>query len=205
MKYLSTTLLLFAAITLYSQQPNLLKNGSFENQEERHSIIPQDWINCGFPGESPPDVFSTNMNEFRVQHEPCAGNLFLHMVARDNNTYEQLGQELLLEKGKRYRLTANVAKAELTLSTSRITNQTESYTDPIHVLFSGGVDICQPSQIIHQTALLESTDWVSIDVTFEAETQLTYFMITASFGELAPRNGNVLVDNVKLTKVVENH
>lgn len=62
------------------------------------------------------------------------------------------------------------------------------YTDPVYVRFSGGTDICQGSNIFHQTEMFTSTDWVSIDVTFEVNSQLNYFLISASYGDLAPSN-----------------
>lgn len=206
MKILHPTLLiLLCSVSFFVQGQNLLQNGSFESKEYGPSRTPENWINCGFPGESPPDIFAKGPNEFKVDHEPQDGLLFVHMVSRDNETYESLGQQLRqpLMAGKRYLLTAFVSRSPITLSKSRTTNKPVLYNAPIRVQFSGGEEICNQEEIIHKTAPITESKWEKVEVVFVPEDTMNYFVISAINAEMKLQNGNILIDNISITMLAD--
>jgi len=67
-----------------------LNNPSFEDTPSI-GITPKCWLDCGMPGETPPDI---QPNQFRVDKSPQHGNTYLGMVTRDSDTWEAVGQML---------------------------------------------------------------------------------------------------------------
>lgn len=117
--------LLFMATSIlaFSQGEAIyLTNPSFEDMP-RHSIAPSGWYDCGFPGESPPDVQPNG--EFGVTKPANHGATYLGMVVRDNDTWESVSQKLSrpLKRGQCYEFSLDLARSELYISLSRANNR----------------------------------------------------------------------------------
>ena len=87
-----TVLALFITVSLLAQDdPIELNNPSFEDFA-RASKEPRGWYDCGFPGETPPDVQPSG--GFEVFKPAYEGRTYLGMVVRDNDTWESVAQRL---------------------------------------------------------------------------------------------------------------
>ncbi|MBK8192450.1 MAG: hypothetical protein IPK76_04365 [Lewinellaceae bacterium] len=105
-----------------------LLNPSFEDVP-KDSETPSGWYDCGKSGESPPDV---QPGSFSVTKAPSHGNTYLGLVVRDNETWEGVAQRLSrpLEKDQCYEFTMDMCRAELYLSTSKVTGKDANYATP---------------------------------------------------------------------------
>ena len=191
----------FLANALFAQEPIKLNNPSFEDMP-RHSKAPGGWYDCGFPGESPPDVQpsqSESESIFSVRQIAQNGNTYLGMVVRDNDTWEMVGQRLAspLEKGQCYEFSLALCRSEYYVSQSRLTNEAVNYTTPIKLRIWGGHGDCGKSELLAETPLVINTRWLEYNFKFEPKRNHTYILLEAFFKTptLFPYNGNVLVDN----------
>lgn len=75
-----------------------LENPSFEGAPRCGTIngpMPDGWMDCGFAGESVPDVHPEEYGgSFQVDHPAQHGDTYLGMTVRDNDTWERVGQKL---------------------------------------------------------------------------------------------------------------
>ena len=69
------------ALNAQPAAPIILDNPSFEDAPA-HYRTPKGWDNCGFEGESPPDVQPSG--EFGVEKKAAHGRTCLGLVVRDN-------------------------------------------------------------------------------------------------------------------------
>ena len=82
---------LFIPISMLGQESSeiiQLINPSFEDMP-RHSKAPRAWSDCGFKGESAPDIQPSGI--FSVTKPAADGNTYLGLVVRDNDTWESVG------------------------------------------------------------------------------------------------------------------
>lgn len=125
---------------LSAQHPNdiFLQNGSFEDAPSCCKP-PSGWIDCGFKGETPPDVQpaldDSNRPFFNVTKTPHTGNTYLGMVVRENDTYERVSQRLLkpLKKDVCYTFSIFLCRSETYLSASNRNqpDKLKEFTQPI--------------------------------------------------------------------------
>jgi hypothetical protein len=90
---------LLLATHLFGQdEPIRLANPSFEGSPGAGGEavkLPDGWYDCGFPGESPPDVHpKEGGGAFQVTKEAFHGKTYLGLVVRDNDTWEMVSQRL---------------------------------------------------------------------------------------------------------------
>ena len=110
-----------------SQVPNtndiFIQNGSFEGTP-KCCEPPNGWIDCGFKGETPPDVQPAlddkNQPFFSVTKTAFHGNTYLGMVVRENDTYERVSQRLIkpMLKGTCYSFSIMLCRSSTYLSAS---------------------------------------------------------------------------------------
>ncbi|MFM9950104.1 MAG: hypothetical protein ACKV1O_19370, partial [Saprospiraceae bacterium] len=118
--FLPVLILCVAINSSFAQaQPIEFLNPSFEDFA-RASHPPIHWYNCGFPGESPPDV-QPDLT-FNVSKEAYHGETYLGMVVRDNNTCEAVSQKLAqpMQIAQCYQLEIYLARSDTYLSVSRL-------------------------------------------------------------------------------------
>lgn len=177
-------------------EPITLTNPSFEDMP-RHSKAPRGWHDCGFAGESPPDVQPSGT--FSVTHPPQEGDTYLGMVVRDNDTWEAVSQRLSrpMEGGKCYQFSIHLARSELYVSTSRVTDRTANYTTPAKFRIYGGFGHCDKQYLLAETSVIINTRWLEYNFKFEPIDNYSYIILEAFFKTptLFPYNGNILIDN----------
>lgn len=186
------------ATPIFSQKPVTIKldNPSFEDYPQA-AHTPQGWNDCGFPGESPPDV-QPNAT-FRVTKTASHGNTYLGLVVRDVQTWEAIGQRLKtpLLKGVNYTFSLDLARSELYESQSQATKKNVNYITPVIVRIWAGSGYCTKTEMLDETEAISSNNWNRHTFKFTPRATHTHFMIEAYYKipTLFPYNGNILIDN----------
>ena len=193
--------LLFSTADLCAQKEGsiFLTNPSFEDLPQ-HSKPPRGWYDCGFSGESPPDVQPSG--EFGVIKPAIDGQSYLGMVVRDNDTWEAISQRLStpLKKGQCYSFSIFLARSELYISYSRLpgnANKEANYTTPAKLRIYGGFDYCDKQFMMGETNLVVNERWIEFNFKFEPIDDYTHLIFEAFFKTptLFPYNGNILMDH----------
>jgi len=173
-----------------------LKNPSFEDYP-RAERVPSGWVDCGFPGESPPDTHPSGA--FNVTQAPANGQSYLGMAVRDNDTWEGVGQKLTspLIGGVCYAFRINLCRSNLYVSLSRHNGKQVNYVEPVKLVLWGGNSFCEKLEKLAETPLIEHADWQPYLFTFQPEKEYRYIKLEAFYKQpiLFPYNGNLLVDN----------
>ncbi len=179
-----------------------LINPSFEDMP-RHSKAPRAWSDCGFKGESAPDIQPSGI--FSVTKPAADGNTYLGLVVRDNDTWDSVGQELSrpLEKGKCYSFSIALCRSELYVSISRLSDQTANYTTPAKLRIYGGNGYCEKKELLAESPMIANTRWQDYNFKLEPTKNYSFLILEAYYKTptLIPYNGNLLVDNFSEIKV----
>jgi hypothetical protein len=173
-----------------------LANPSFEMRIARHSITPDGWVNIGPEGESEPDV---QPGSFGCQTPAQHGDTYLGMVARDNNTWEGVGQRLSsnLLKDSTYTFSLFLAQSPEYTSLSRVSGEKALYVSPL-ILVVWGVNAKHGAEeMLAQTEAVAHKNW--LEYRFELQPGKDDFdeinLVAYYAPGLEKRNGNLLVDN----------
>ncbi len=183
---------------LFGQKPVTIKldNPSFEDFPGA-AHTPQGWFDCGFAGESPPDVQPSG--SFSVNKPAFHGSTYIGMVVRDNNTWEAVGQRLKtpLLKGITYTFSLYAARSELYVSQSKLSGKDANYITPATVRLHAGTGYCAKEETLDQTEAVSIGAWQKFTFKFTPKATYSYFMIEAFYKvpTLFPYNGNILIDN----------
>ncbi|WP_421797061.1 OmpA family protein [Haliscomenobacter sp.] len=197
LRLLAALCLLFAGVVLYAQQGTIvLRNASFEDQPS-HSKTPKEWIDCGFTGESEPDIQPSG--HFGVTMRPFDGFTYLGMVVRDNETWERVSQHLnkALVQGNCYEFSIHMAKSPIYLSQSRLSEKEVNYNRSIKLRIYGGNTPCDRQQLLAESELVQDYDWKRFTFTLSPKDNFTFIVFEAFYQKpnLFPYNGNILLDN----------
>lgn len=191
---------IFSITNILAQEEGaiFLTNPSFEDLPQ-HSKPPRGWYDCGFAGESPPDVQPSG--EFGVVKPAHDGQTYLGMVVRDNDTWEAISQRLSspLQKGQCYSFSIYLAQSELYISYSRIpgnSNKEANYITPAKLRIYGGFDYCDKQYMMAETNLIINKRWIEFNFKFEPIDNYTHIIFEAFYKTptLFPYNGNILLD-----------
>ena len=171
-----------------------LQNPSFEGLA-KHSALPGNWQDCGFPGETPPDTHP--VGAYGVQKKPFHGGTYLGMVARDNNTWERVSQRLQrpLQPWQGYTMRLYTCQSRRFKSISRTTNKKVDYTAPVLLRIYGGQRPCVEHDLLATVGPVNWRDWRAQDVYMYAKEKYTYISIEAYYADGTEKtNGHVMVD-----------
>lgn len=173
-----------------------LSNPSFEDYP-RAGKPPTGWYDCGFPGETPPDVQPDAT--FSVSKPASNGDSYMGMVVRDNDTWESVSQRLTtpLRKGNCYEFSMDLARSELYISVSRVSEETANYATPAKLRIYGGFGYCDKQYLLAESKLIINHRWLQYNFRFEPPADYTYLIFEVFYQTptLFPYNGNVLLDN----------
>ena len=174
------------------------RNSSFEGSPGM-SRVPRKWVDCGFRGESPPDLHPDPRNSLNVNLPPYDGRTYLGLVTRDNNTWEAITGLLNvpLQVGQCYRFQIALATAKEFLSVSRMTSTLALYDSPVRMKIWGGNDYCEQQELLATSPNITNNDWEVY--TFLIQPRMgDYSVITLSveYPEdiVGATNGNLLLD-----------
>jgi outer membrane protein OmpA-like peptidoglycan-associated protein len=193
---LSLCVFYFNAQNIKAQQIIKLENPSFEDMPQV-AHTPKGWVDCGDPNETPPDIQPNPT--FQVYKSPKQGKSYLGMVARDNETWEAIGQRLKapLQAGRVYQFNLSLCKSTLYVSKSKRTGRDTNYDNPLIVRIWGGDLPCVRSELLQETVPVSNTDWQTYYFEFRPKANHNYILIEAVHKRptILPCNGNVLIDN----------
>lgn len=189
--------------TMKGQDTIYLTNPSFEDYP-RPGKEPTGWYDCGFPGETPPDVQPDAT--FSVSKPASHGDSYMGMVVRDNDTWESVSQRLThpLQKGKCYEFSMDLARSELYISVSRVSEETANYATPAKLRIYGGFGYCDKQFMLAETKLIINHRWLQYNFRFEPPANYTYLIFEVFYQTptLFPYNGNVLLDNASPVRLI---
>ncbi len=198
-------LLLFLCFHLNAQVTIHLINPSFEDFPYPGSVNddgPMGWINCGPQTESAPDVQPSNDPNFLVfgvTTPPFDGNTYIGMVARKTDTWERVGQKLLLPlvQGKSYQFKVHLAKSSSYISPSIQYDKTDNFDKPLSLRIWGSQSPCERSELLATSPLIDHSDWEEYRFVLTPENNWDYILLEVFYKTptLIPYNGNLLVDN----------
>lgn len=188
---------LMSCLTAFGQADIIyLDNPSFESNPGP-SNPPWGWLDCGFPGESPPDVQPDKT--FSVSKKAFHGNTYLGMVVRANETWEAVSQRLSspLRKNKCYAFSIFLARSPIYLSPLKGSPDTLNFNTPIKLRIYGGFGYCDKQYLLGESEIISHFDWQQHKFKFEPIGDYPYIILEAFYETptLFPYNGNVLVDN----------
>lgn len=193
--------LLFYTPAWPQDPPIFLTNPSFEDVPQQ-GRQPRGWEDCGFPGETPPDVQPSGQSSFaffEVVKPAYKDSTYLGMVVRDNDTWEMVSQRLSsqLKGGNCYEFSLYLCRSELYVSQSRVNFQEANYTTPAKLRIWGGSSYCNKKELLAETSAIINTRWLKYDFKFKPKETHSYIVLEAFYNTpvLFPYNGNVLVDN----------
>lgn len=183
--------------TLMGQGTITLSNPSFEDLP-RHSRPPVAWTDCGFMGETPPDI-QPNAT-FKVTRQAKDGDTYLGMVVRENDTWEAVGQRLSepMKTGNCYEFSIYLAKSEMYVSLTREDlDKKVNYITPAKLRIYGGYEYCDKDFLLGETEEIANTTWIRYDFKFEPLGDYSHIILEAFYKTptLFPYNGNILIDH----------
>ena len=187
----------FGILSSSAQSPIVLNNPSFEDIP-RPGKPPKGWTDCGFRGETPPDVQPNPV--FSVEKPAFERATYMSMVVRDNNTWERAGQQLSspLLAGQCYLLRANLAISEIFISVSRVTEEVANYNTPVVFRIWGGKVDCGQGMLLVETDVIDHFDWREYTFLLQPKVDLNFLTLEVYYSEKnsPPYNGNLLIDNL---------
>jgi len=197
------TLLFFAFNLLAQEEPIRLLNPSFEGLPQAGVLggrMLDGWYDCGFPGESMPDVHPVpGEGAFHVTKEPALGKSYLGLVVRENETYERVAQRIStpLQAGKCYDFSISLARSEVYMSLSRVSNLEVNYAQAVKLRIWGGSSYCDRSELLAESSLVINTRWLTYNFRFQPKKTVNYITFEAFYKTPTPfpYNGNLLIDN----------
>jgi outer membrane protein OmpA-like peptidoglycan-associated protein len=214
MKYSSSfpvVALLLLNLSLFAQSETIqLVNPSFEGIPADGTVggaLPSGWRDCGFPGETAPDVHpQIGGGAFQVDKEPFDGKTYIGMVVRENDTWEMISQRLSapLKKGQCYEFSMYLCRSELYVSPSRVSAEKVNYTTPVKLRIWGGAGYCDRSELLAESPLIVNTRWLPYDFRFEPKQNYTYLVFEVFYKTPTPfpYNGNILLDQASAIRQI---
>lgn len=197
-------MLAFSPYLAGQDEPIVLNNPSFEGTAVEGNLngnqLPVGWYDCGFPGETSPDVHpKEGGGAFQVTVPAFHGNTYIGLVVRDNETWEMVSQRLSspIQAGKCYEFSLSLSRSPMYVSPSKTTSQSVNYATPAKLRIWGGTGYCNREELLDESSLIVNTRWLSYDFRFEPKKNYTYIVLEAFYKTPTPfpYNGNILMDN----------
>lgn len=200
---------------IYGDETNPgLRNPSFEDIP-RHSMTPDGWIDCGFPNESQPDVQPSGAWE--VYRPAVHGYTYLGMVTRENDTWESVGQKLShpLLGGRCYQFSIYLCSSseywsavipdslkDVELEEGEL--PLKNFDQAIKLRIWGGDGYCNKQELLAESSTISNHEWRRFQWKVEPNRDITHIVLEAFYKTptLFPYNGNILVDNASIFKMV---
>lgn len=204
LKILLSAFVLFFSLESMGQEPILLENPSFEGKPSAGDVTKpmsiRGWYDCGFPGETPPDVHPEPLGgPFGVTQKPKDGQSYVGLVIRSNETYERIGQRLSqpLEGDKCYEFSIAISRSLIYKSIDRNTLDEVNYIGPIKLRIWAGNGHCERKEMLAESSLILHNTWKTYNFRFEPSKNFTYIMFEAFYQTPTPfpNNANILLDN----------
>jgi hypothetical protein len=178
---------MFCLLAAFGVQSNIcaqviLNNASFEG-EAKPDRVPVGWTICR--NGTTPDILP---GPWGVWLQPADGYTYLGLTARNDGTWEVVGQQLdsPLKANECYTFSLDLARA-VTYAGHNL---------PLRLRIWGGTNACMKSQLLSETGLVRHIDWRRYDFTFFTKQNFTFILLEAYYGKglVGKYNGNILLD-----------
>lgn len=184
-------------------EPIVLTNPSFEGAPRGGTIngsMPEGWADCGFAGESVPDIHpEENGGSFQVDKPAFEGKTYIGLVVRENDTWERVTQRLTqpLQAGKCYEFSISLCRSLIYMSAGRLDGEMKNYTTPAKLRIWGGAGRCDRAELLAESSLIINSRWLEYNFRFEPQQEHRYIVFEAFYKTPTPfpYNGNILMDN----------
>ncbi len=200
-------LLLCCTGILQAQESIHFKNPSFEDHPHINRT-PKEWVDCGFPGESPPDTYPSG--DYDVTKNAYDGRTYLGLVTRDNDTWEAVSQQLSspLERGQCYRFSIFLARSPVLNSVSRKSPERHDakYITPVVFRIWGGRSPCDKQELLAVTEPIKSVDWEEYFFNLSpTNDDVTHLLFEVYYSDQygASYNGNLLLDKASMMEPID--
>ena len=174
-----------------------LENPSFEDAP-RAGMTPSGWMDCGFPGETAPDV--QPFGGFGVTQLAYDKNTYLGLVTRDNKTWESVVQKLSkpLRKGQCYKFSIYLANSDRYVSaTKRDPSLLTNFEKGVVLRIFAGNSPKDKTELLVSSDIVEHTEWRQYKFEFTPKNaDYSYFFLEAYYKTptMFHYNGNILID-----------
>lgn len=182
---------LFAVISLFFYVSNagisqeLLRFPSFEMD-----TLSKYWKGCNFNTSPDHQPYQMGVNTIAKN-----GNKYISLVARDNNTFEDIGQRLIepIIVGQSYSLQLDLAYSEDYIS---------SFKNPIKLKVWLGRDSCEKGELIWKSPAITHEEWETYQFLFSPGSgdKMQFIYLEAAYISTNRYDGNILIDNLSLLK-----
>jgi FAD:protein FMN transferase len=205
-RFVTAFLCCFSQFLLAQNGVIKLENPSFEGVPNvggaiKGNGLPEGWFNCGFQGESPPDVYPVpDGGPFKISvKNPSDGKTFIGLVTRDMDTWESFGQQLIspLLAGVVYRFSIDLCRSASYASPSRRSIEIVHYTTPVTLRIWGGNAQYNKKEILATSPVVGNVDWERFEFELKPTTDHDFIVLEAFYKTPAafPYNGNLMLDN----------
>lgn len=191
--------IVFALTTNLKAQSEIifLENPSFEDAP-RAGMAPSGWTDCGFPGETAPDV--QPFGGFGVTQLAYDKNTYLGLVTRDNKTWESVVQKLSkpLRKGQCYKFSIYLANSERYVSaTKRDPSLLTNFEKGVVLRIFAGNSAKDKTELLVTSEIIEHTEWKQYKFEFTPKNADYYYFFLEAYYKTPTMfhyNGNLLLD-----------
>jgi hypothetical protein len=160
----------------------ILNNPSFEG-EAKPDRVPIGWSICR--NGTTPDILP---GPWGVWLQPADGLTYLGLTARNDGTWEVVGQQLAtpLRANECYNFSVDLARADTYAG----------HNLPLRLRIWGGTNACMKSQLLCETGLVRHTDWRKYDFLFFTKQSFNFILLEAFYGKglVGKYKGNLLLD-----------
>ena len=190
-------LLLSTHFLLAQATPIKLENPSFEDLPSA-AHTPEGWLDCGFAGESPPDIHPNG--NYGVTQKAKHGKTYLGLVTRDNQTWEAVAQTLKtpLLADTCYKISIYLAQSPMYQSKSQLTMRDANYIAPTKLRIWTSVTECGQEEVLAESPQISNAKWTEYTFILKPKKKATYIMFEAYYMNplVLHGNGNLLLDKI---------
>lgn len=176
-----------------------IRNGSFELGDPAYGTVPSQWMDCGFANETPVDLHSQDTDFFRVESVADDGYQFIGLVARDNYSWEGIGQQLEvpLMGGLWHSLSFSAKQSKYYISLSRQYSRETNYDGDLVLFLWGSDTACVQQELLGVSPVLDYDDWTDVQLSFVPTASYTHLWFEICYQDPNgnPYNGHVLLDD----------
>jgi Carbohydrate binding domain len=165
-----------------------LDNPSFEGSPQ-DATTPTGWISCG--ENSTPDLLP---GFWGVYTSPSDGNSYIGLIAREDGTWEAIGQKLNkpLKNKECYTFSVDLARS----------TTYAGYNIPVKLRIWGGSKRCSRDQILSESPIIKHTSWKTYNFEINPTKDYSFIILEVQYasGIYFTYKGNLLLDNCSAFK-----
>ncbi len=148
------------------------------------ATVPQGWSACAWM--TTPDILP---GYWGVYTEPYEGDTYAGIITRENSTFESFGQRLSAPL-----LTDTCYQMSIQLAHSKVY---AGYGKPIRLRISISDELCEETQVIYTSPLVDHEDWRPYRFSFMPTQKVQYILIEAYHSDKPfSHKGNILIDAI---------